>query len=378
MKSLQDKKSNLLVAAISVIIEQLAWPGTTWPVLLGPAFLLGTTPLLALPAWQYIITMLASALVSVLAGSYALAAIIIVQFSLWYWAHKKQHRGYWAISILLPLGLLLWQQPERTYLTYFLALGSAVCQILLYRTLTSIAQHRIRELQEEHYYRQGADRFLAAGTHAHQLRLLAPIVRALNATMEQTYATYQEMEMLARTDPKLPQPLVQSQLAAAQEIHRNRLQLQEWCEEQTQVLHELVGRETVSLRTVCNWVAIQTADAGGKKGQQVNAVIDLSDDTLLAKTEQLPLAGLLLFLCRDGLAQLSASELSVRFSGYVAKEGMRLITTFAPESDQPSGEWPELTPCDLSSVSEYAEQLNAICCQGITSQGERIYTIELR
>lgn len=377
MKSLKIK-DNLLVIAVGAIIGQLAWPGTTLLTLLGPAFLLGTEPLFTLSPRQYIMTMLASALISILTGRYALAAIIILQFSLWYWAHKKQHIWYWGVSILLPLGLLLWQQSERTYLTYLLALGSAACQMLLYRTLASISHHKIRQLQEEHFYRQGADRFLAASTHSRQLGLLVPIVVALNATMEQTYAAYQDIEMLARTEPRLPQPLAQRLLTAAQEIHRNRLQLQEWREEQAQILHELVGRETVSLRTVCYWVAIQTADAGMRGGQQVNTIIDLSDDTLLTKTEQLPLASLLLFICQNGLTQLTAAELSVRFSGYVAGEGMRLIITFAPESDQPSGEWPELAPCDLSSVSDYAEQLNATCCKGITSQGEHIYILELR
>lgn len=377
MKSLKIRNS-LLVIAVGAIIEQLAWPGTTLLTLLGPAFLLGVGPLLALSPRQYIMSMLASALIGILTGGYVLTAIVILHFSLWYWAHKKQHIWYWAVSILLPISLLVWQQSERTYLTYLLALGSAACQMLLYRTLTSISQHKIRQLQEEHYHRQGADRFLAASTHSRQLGMLAPIGQALNATMEQTYAAYQDIEMLARTDPKLPQPLAQRLLAAAQQIHRNRLQLQEWREEQTRTLHELVGRETVSLRTVCNWIAIQTADAGGRNGQQVNAIIDLSDDTLLTKTEQLPLASLLLFICQDGLAQQTAAELSVRFSGYVAGEGMRLIVTFAPESDQPSGEWPELAPCDVGSVSDYAEQLNAFCCKGITSQGEHIYTLELR
>lgn len=377
MNRIKLGKSSLVIA-LSVLLGQLAWPGiSSLPVLLGPTILLGIEPLVPLSGWQYLAAALANALVGMLTGGYWLAGLIVLQFSLWYWAHKRQQNWTWVVSVSLPLGLLLWLHSAADYRIYLLSLGSALVQLLLYHTLTSVSQQKLKQLQEKHYYRQGADRLLAATAQSRQLELLNPIVHALNATMEQTYDTYQDLEMLARVDPNLPQPLAARLLTSAQLIHRNRLQLQEWRGAQEQILQEFVGREVVSLRTACSWVTTHIADTTGRVGHHVETTIDLSEDTLLTQSEQLPLTSLLLYVCQQGLAQLTSTETNLRINGYVAGEGMRIVVALAPKSDQPSGEWPELTHCDLSPVSDHAERLNAICRSGVTSQGEHVYTLEL-
>lgn len=376
VKSLRINKS-FDCLALTIIIGQLTWPLTCLPVLLGPAFLLGLTPLLPSSRGQYVTAMLITALIGAATGGHLLAAIIVLQFLTWHLAHKQQDGRLWVVCILCPLGVLLWQQPEKTPAILLLTLCSATVQVLLYRTLSLIAQHKIRQLQQEHYHRQGADRLIAASTYSQQLSQLRPIVGALHISMEQTYNVYQDLELLARSDPYLPEALVQRLLAAAQEIHQNRLQLQNWVNLQERTLQQLVGREAASLQTICKWIATQIADIAGKSGQQLETFIDLAEDTLLATSEQFPLANLLLYVCQQGLIRQTGCELSLRFSGYLAKQGMRIIITFAPRSDQPSGEWPELDACDLGSVKDYAQQINASCHSGLTSHGELIYTLEL-
>lgn len=356
---------------------QLTWPTTPLPVLLGPALMLGLTPLLASSRWQYVTAMLVSALIGCGTGGYPLGAIIVLQFSAWYWADKQQRPQLWAFCVLLPLGVLLWQQSDKTPLIYFFIFCSAVAQVLLYHTLSAVSLHKIRQLQEEHYDRQGTDRLLAASTQSRQLGQLSPILGALHVSIEQTYDVYQDLELLARSDPCLPEALVQRLLVAAQEIHQNRLHLQNWLGEQERTLQQLVGREAASLQTICRWIATQVADIAGKSGQQLEIIFDFTEDVLLATTEQFPLANLLLFVCQQGLSRQTNSEISLRFGGYLASEGMRIIITFAPTSDHPSGEWPELSPCDLSSVQDYAKLINASCHSGITGRGELIYTLEL-
>ena len=377
VKSLRTHKS-FYCLALTIIIGQLTWPITSLPVLLGPAFLLGLTPLLPSSRGQYVTAMLITALIGLATGGYLLAAIIALQFLAWHLAHKQQDRRLWVVCILFPLGIFLWQQPEKTPAIILSTFCSAIVQFLLYRTLGVITQQRIRQLQQEHYYRQGADRLIAASTHSQQLGQLRPIVEALHFSMEQTYNVYQDLELLARSDPYLPEALVQRLLAAAQEVHQNRLQLQNWVNLQERTLQQLVGREAASLQTICRWIATQIADIAGKNGQQLETFIDLAEDTLLATSEQFPLANLLLCVCQQGLSRQTDSELSLRFSGYLAKQGMRIIITFAPKSDQPSGEWPALDACDLGSVNDYAEQINASCHSGLTSHGELVYTLELR
>lgn len=366
-----------LISGASFFLEQLAWPNTAFPALLGPAFLLGIEPLLEVSRWQFFTTMLASALAGFLTGGYLLAGVVILHFCLWHWAHSRQQGWALAISISLPLALVLLLQTERNYLTYLLSLCSALCQLLLYRTLADVSLCKLTELKEEHYSKQGADRLLAATTEWRELDQLKPLIQELSATVEQTYDVYQDIEVLSRSHPNLSESLSQRLLTASQLVHKNKLQLQNWRETQEQVLQEFIGREMVSLRTACGWVATHITYIGSKSGQQVEASIDLPDDGLLANNEQLPLASLLLVICQQGLQSLTSEHISVHFNGYVAGEGMRIIVTFAPKSDQPSGEWPELSPCNLGSAAACAERLNAICQKGVTSKGEYVYTLEI-
>lgn len=368
---------NILLIVIGIFLGQVVWPATGLPILLGPAFLLGLAPLRTLSLGLYLLATLVSAGLGTLQADYWLGLIILLQFLLWYWAHTKQHTGWWVVSTLLPIGLLLWLQADKTYLVYLMSLVSAACQTVLYRGLATIAKHKIKQLKEEHRHRQGADRLLAAINHFRELEQLPSLAKALNETMEQTYGIYQDMELIARTTPKLPQPMVQNILAAAQQIHQIRLQLQDWHQQQEQVLGDLLGRDTMSLQTLCTWVSLLVTDLVAKGGQQLETLIDFEEETWLKKAEQLPLGSLLLFICLHGLSKLTDVHISLRFSGYVASEGLRLIITIAPKLDAASGEWPELRPCDLSQVRDHAQRLNAICLTGVTSQGEHIYTLEL-
>lgn len=379
MKSL-IKSPTAWSIALTIIIGQLAWPTTTIPTLLGPAFLLGLAPLLTLPIWQYCIAMLTSALIGVFLWGPWLGLAILLQFVLWYWAHKKQHTGWWVIGTLLPVALVFWQQSERNYISYLLTLGTVILQTLLYRGLTAVAKQKFVHLKEQNHARRGAERLLTAINQSQELEQLLSLGQALNETMEQTYGVYQDMELLARTNPKITPALVQDLLAAAQQIHQLRLQLLAWCDQQKQVLADLISPGAVSLHTLCRWITLLVADMAAKKGQQVQPLFDLDEDTWLTKDKQVSLGCLLLYICEQGLSKLTAEtqHVGLRFSGYIAPKGLRLIITFAPaEGQEVSSEWPELQPLDLSDISSPAQHLNAICLTGVTSRGEHIYTLEL-
>lgn len=371
------KSPNTLLIALSVILGQLTWPLTGLPVLLGPTLLLGAEPLITLSLSQYLLAAIISASLSTLLTNSWLGLIILLQFLLWYFAHGKRNIHWWLLTTLLPIGLLAALQTEKTYLVYLSALGSAICQTLLYRGLMAVAKHRIKQLKEQHRHRQGADRLSAAINQAHQLEKLPGLTQALNETMEQTYEVYQDLELLARATPRIPQPLIQNLLSAAQRTHQLRLQLQDWYHQQGQLLADWVGYDTMSLKALFTWVSLLVRDLAEKGGQQLETFIDLEEDAWLTKTQQLPLGILLLYICRQGLGKLTESQLQLRFSGYVASEGLRLIITMAPNLQTVSGEWPRLHPYDLSPVEEYVQKLNAICLTGVTTLGEQIYTLEL-
>ena len=57
---------------------------------------------------------------------------------------------------------------------------------------------------------------------------------------------------------------------------------------------------------------------------------------------------------------------------------MRIVVTMAPQSDEPSGEWPLLTPYEIGAHEEFQRQLKASCQRGITTRGELIFTLELK
>ena len=367
----------LLVSGTSLFLEQLAWPQAMLPVLLGPSFLLGIDSLLKITQWQYFATMLASALTGFLTGGYPLAGIIVLHFCLWRWAHNLQQNWPFALSIALPLVLMLLLHTERGYLTYLLALGSASCQLILYRTLTNITLHKLKALKKRHYSQQGANRLLLATTQWQQLDQLEPLIQELSDTVEQTYDIYQNLEIISRTSPNLPSSLAQRLLTASQLVHQNKLQLHDWREQQEQALQEFVGREMVSLRTACEWVSTHIAYIGSKNGQAIETLIDLPEDRLLTSNEQLPLAALLLFICQRGLEESAGQQISFRLNGYMTGDGIRVIMAFAPKSNQPSGEWPELSPYDLGSAADYAKRLNACAKKGVTSKGEYVYTLEM-
>lgn len=346
--------------------------------MLGPAFILGIDRLLDLNIWQYLIVALASAVCGLVTGHYIAIAIIFLHLALWYFAHKRQNIWFLGLAATVPaIGMSLFSALSNDYRAYLLALGSAICQLLLYRGLTKATLHRFTLLEQAQNDDQNADRLMTATTGWQQLNQLDLVSTELNTTVEHTYDVYQDMEMLARTNTNPSKDLVQRMFTAAQMTHQNRLRLREWHLAQQQILLTYIGQDKVKLSTACQWVVTQIKRTSEELGRQIEAHIDLPDEAILTVEQQLPMASMLLAICQKGLTTIPTDNVSIYFNGYVAGQGMRLVVTIIPETAESSGEWPQLTACDLGAANEFAERLHATCKHGLTMQGEQIYTIEL-
>ncbi|NLY54189.1 MAG: hypothetical protein GX060_06200 [Firmicutes bacterium] len=373
----QKLKSQLLLIGAGVILEQATWPGTVLPFMLGPAFLFGLAPLVPVSDWGLLVATLASALLGWYSGDYALLGAVILHFALWHWAEKRQQRGLLATAIVLPLLLNQIFIGEWSYPTVGISIASALCQLLIYQALQKNVRSRLDNLQQQYHNQQGAERLALGIAQWEHIGQIGPLLQELISSIDQTYAVYQELEVGARANPALPETLPSRLLAAAQSIHQVRLQLQAWQQEQASTLRKQVGKQIISLRTLCYWVIVHLTQANAND-DQIIATIEFADNPSIASEQQLPLAALLLTICRQGLAELPSGPISLNFNGYASPAGMRIVVTMAPQSDEPSGEWPLLTPYEIGAHEEFQRQLKASCQRGITTRGELIFTLELK
>lgn len=374
---IKEKYQPFAVFLTAVLLEQLIWPCSSVPALLGPAFFWGLQPLLPLPRWLLYATAASiSAIISIFIGSYSMLIIIPLHFLLWGISQCWRHRFMLVLSACLPTGLAILAGGKYSWSICLIGIASSLCQILLYHALHDISQEILQRERQRYCHLRAADRISIADAQWQTLQQLHNLSHELGKITEYTYTLYQDIEMLVRSNTAPAASSASQLLQASQQVHQLRLQLYDWQKQQENQLLHLAGRSETDLHTLCQWVAAQVQATAEQNQQVVTPITELADNPLLSIPLQLPLACMLLAVCRQGLQTMPAGHIYVRFNVYVV-DTMRLIITLSPATDQPGEEWPELLPYHPPVLDYFPSQVTAHCQQGTTSSGEQIFILEV-
>lgn len=373
-RSINWPAAGLVLAA--GFLENAAWPGSTVGLWLGPALLVGMSPVLGLSPSAYWLSALCSALCWPLFHSLTFIWLVPVHFALFYYASRRLATpwllGATALppSVLLVFGQLSWQS----------ALGAAVSiavQCLLGIQLRARLQATMHHLDRTAKRQQAAQGVAIAGSVSSQLDKLSDVGTAIGMNTDEMYAIYQELELLGRSDPQLDRELPGRALAVAQNSHQAKLRLSMQTASLQENLRFLAGRRGATLGELCGWVAAKLESSAEQLGKQVTCQVESGADQAVELDKQLSLTWLLQSVCQREQRNLNADATWISFAGYQANSKLRVVVTMQTAAAHTGGEWPTMRPLQSAQWIGGGERSSVECKKGVTSDGQIVLTVEV-
>lgn len=373
-RSINWPAAGLVLAA--GFLENATWPGSTVGLWLGPALLVGLSPVLGLAPLVYWPAALLASLSWLLFQPWTIAWLVPLHFVLVYFAWRRP-APYWLLAaIALPplfsaaVGPLGWP----------MALGvvtSIGLQYLFAVQLRHWLQDKITQLRRMAQRQKAAHGVAVAGSVSSQLDKLNDVAVAIGANTDAMYAIYQELELQSRSDPMLNRELPSRALEASKSIHQTKLRLLMQTASLQENLRFLAGRRGATLDEVCHWVAAKLESSAEQLGKRVSCQVESGEDQTVDLDKQLSLAWILQSVCQQEQRNLNANATWISFAGYQANGKLRVVVTMQTSVEQTGGEWPTMRPLQLAQLMGSKEGSTVECKKGVTSDGQIVLTVEM-
>ena len=358
------------------LLENAIWPSGVSGLWLGPTLLIALSPVVGFSPFAYWLAALLGSAIWPLSHPLITAWLVPLHFALLFITWRKSSPWWLAAAAISPLlGSCLYVSPNWT-----IGLGSltSLClQWWLGVSLRSWLGQLMQDLRVQAARGRAAHGVALAGSVESQLIKLTDIAQEVNACTEQIYAIYQDLELLIRSNPTIPEDLANKLLGAAKDNHQAKLRLAMLQDNISENLRFLAGKKKATLSEICRWVATKLESDALQLGRTVQCQVELDDDPLVELDKQLALTHLMQTICQQELRAMNVSPASVHFTGYASHGQLRVVVTLQKKTERSSGEWPNLQPIALGLLGNFAKQLAAQCKVGVTSSGQHVITVEL-
>ncbi len=343
---------------------------------MGPALLIGLSPVLGLSPLTYWLTTLLASVSWLLFQPWTIVWLVPIHFALLYFAWCR-FATHWllAAAALPPLfraatGPLGWPMALGVF-------ASVGLQYLLGVQLRHWLQEKMNQLGETAQRRKAAHGVAVAGSVSSQLDKLNDVAAAIGANTDAMYAIYQELELQSRSIPMLNRELPRRALEAAQSTHQTKLRLSMQAASLQENLRFLAGRRGATMSEVCHWVAAKLESSAEQLGKCINYRVESGEDLAVDLDKQLSLAWILQSVCQQEQRNLNADTTWISFAGYQANGKLRVVVTMQTAAEQAGGKWPTMRPLQSAQWTGFGDRLAVECKKGITSDGQVVLTVEM-